>query len=70
MIFGASSPAGFSMERAMDTIFARCAGLDVHKELAASCVRRIEADGVKQEVRTCGTMTAVHPALADRLPAP
>jgi transposase len=70
MIFGASSPAVFSKERAMDTIFARCAGLDVHKESAASCVRRIEADAVKQEVRTFGTMTADLPALADWLSAP
>ena len=51
----------------MDTIFARCAGLDVHKETVASCVRRMGADGVKQEVRIFGTMTGDLLALADWL---
>jgi transposase len=35
-----------------------CAGLDVHKETVAACVRRVDSSGrVSQEVRTFGTMT-------------
>ena len=42
----------------METILARCAGLDVHKESVEACVRRIEPDGrVHSETRHWGTMT-------------
>jgi transposase len=42
----------------METILARCAGLDMHKESVEACVRRIEPDGrVHSETRHWGTMT-------------
>jgi hypothetical protein len=42
----------------MDTMFRCCAGLDVHKETVAVCVRRVDSAGrITQEVRTFGTTT-------------
>src|SRR5438270_17022 len=42
----------------MDTLYACCAGLDVHKNTVVVCVRRLDAKGkVKRQVRTFGTMT-------------
>jgi len=41
----------------MDTIFDRCAGLDVHKETVVTCVRRIVNGKVQREVRTFNTTT-------------
>ena len=32
-------------EQAMEIIYPRCCGLDVHKRSVAACVRRLEADG-------------------------
>jgi hypothetical protein len=32
-------------ESAMENIFPRCAGLDVHKESVEACIRRIEPSG-------------------------
>ena len=52
----------------METILARCAGLDVHKESVEACVRRIEPDGrVHSETRHWGTMTRDLLAMADWL---
>jgi transposase len=42
----------------MDTMYRCCAGLDVHKETVAACVRRVDAAGrIGKEVRTFGTTT-------------
>ena len=42
----------------MENIFSCCAGLDVHKESAEACVRRMEAHTrLHQETRHWGTMT-------------
>ena len=42
----------------MDTMYRCCAGLDVHKETVAACVRRVDASGrISKEVRTFGTTT-------------
>jgi transposase len=42
----------------MDTLYARCAGLDVHKDSVFACVRHLQPDGqVHQEVRNFGTAT-------------
>lgn len=41
----------------MELTYARCAGLDVHKDTVVACVR-VEADGsVRRDTRTFGTMT-------------
>lgn len=41
----------------MELTYARCAGLDVHKDTVVACVR-VERDGrVRRETRTFGTMT-------------
>jgi transposase len=54
----------------MDTLYARCAGLDVHKETVVACVRLAEGAGkVRQEVRTFGTMTNQLLELSDWLTA-
>jgi len=45
------------MEGAMDVLYPRCAGLDVHKDTVVAAVR-IAADGtVKTEVRSFDTTT-------------
>jgi transposase len=52
----------------MDTLYACCAGLDVHKATVVACVRAATAGGkVRREVRTFGTMTDDLLALADWL---
>ena len=54
----------------MDTMYRCCAGLDVHKETVAACVRRVDASGrVTQEVRTFGTTTGALLQLLDWLTA-
>ena len=54
----------------MESMIARCAGLDVHKATVAVCVRGPGDGGKrKQEVRTFGTMTADLLALRDWLTA-
>ena len=54
----------------MEQVFPCCAGLDVHKETIAACVRRLEADGqLHQVTREWGTMTADLLALSDWLAA-
>jgi Transposase len=64
-----SSGAG-RKETRMETILARCAGLDVHKESVEACVRRIEPNGrVHRETRHWGTMTRDLLEMADWLAA-
>jgi transposase len=52
----------------VDTLYPRCAGIDVHKNNVVVCVRCCERPGkVAEEVRTFSTMTADLLALADWL---
>ncbi len=52
----------------MDTLYPRCAGIDVHKNNVVVCVRCCERPGkVFEEVRTFSTMTADLLALSDWL---
>src|SRR5438067_8134518 len=54
----------------MDSLYACCAGLDVHKETAVATVRRRLDNGkVQQRTRTYGTMTEQLLELADWLEA-
>jgi transposase len=54
----------------METLHDRCAGLDVHKDSVAACVRHVGPGGrARKEVRTFGTTTAELLALADWLAA-
>ena len=54
----------------MDTLHRCCAGLDVHKDTVAACVRRVDAGGrVAKEIRTFGTTTGALLALLDWLAA-
>ena len=54
----------------MDTMYRCCAGLDVHKETVAACVRRVDPAGrVSKEVRTFGTTTGELLRLLDWLTA-
>lgn len=41
----------------MDVLYSRCAGLDVHKDTVVACVRIIDGDEVRREVRTFATTT-------------
>src|SRR5436309_2141417 len=55
-------------EHAMDTLYPRCAGIDVHKANVVVCVRCCDRPGkVFEEVRTFSTMTAALLALSDWL---
>lgn len=52
----------------MEVTFARCAGLDIHKDSVVACVLLSDAGGaVRKEVRSFGTMTADLLALSDWL---
>jgi transposase len=52
----------------MDTLYRRCAGLDVHKETVQACVRILDGeDRVKEEIRGFGTMTRELTQLRDWL---
>lgn len=52
----------------MDVVYARCAGLDLHKRTVVACRMLTEGEGrVRQETRTFGTMTADLLALGDWL---
>jgi transposase len=52
----------------MEALYPCCAGLDVHKQTVAACVRRLGPAGkAAQQVRTFGTVTAELLALADWL---
>src|SRR5436305_12991481 len=55
-------------EKLMDTLFPRCAGIDVHKANVVVCVRLCDRPGkVFEEVRTIATMTRDLLALSDWL---
>jgi transposase len=55
-------------ENAMDTLYPRCAGIDVHKNSVVVCVRCGDRLGkVVEEIRTFSTMTADLLALSDWL---
>ena len=45
-------------EATMEVVCQRCAGLDVHKAIIVACVRRVEDNKIKREVRTFDTTTA------------
>jgi transposase len=52
----------------MEALYPCCAGLDVHKQTVAACVRRLGPAGkAAQQVRTFGTVTAELLALSDWL---
>lgn len=52
----------------MQVVYARCAGLDVHKKTVSACVSVCEAEGGKQrQMRVFGTFTSDLLALADWL---
>jgi len=52
----------------METLYRRCAGLDVHKKTVVACVRILAEDGtLHEEVRRFGTMTRDLLALSDWL---
>jgi len=52
----------------MQVVYARCAGLDVHKKTVSACVSVCEAEGKKrQQMRVFGTFTSDLLALADWL---
>ena len=51
----------------MEVIFARCAGLDVHKQTVVACVRIAEGGAPRQEVQTFPTTTSGLLSLADWL---
>lgn len=56
------------MEAIMEVIYARCAGLDVHKQTVVACVRIAEGGTTpRQEVQTFPTTTSGLLALADWL---
>ncbi len=47
----------------MDVIYARCVGLDVHKETVVACLRLVVDGKVRREVRSFGTTTSALLAL-------
>lgn len=53
----------------METLHARCAGLDVHKETVVACLRVVEDGSVRQDVRTFSTVTRSLYELAEWLVA-
>ncbi len=53
----------------MDVLYARCAGLDVHKETVVACARVVREGRVETEVRTFRTTTAGLLELSDWLTA-
>jgi hypothetical protein len=54
----------------MQVVYARCAGLDVHKTTVVACVLITQEDGsVREQVRTVSTMTADLAALSGWLRA-
>jgi transposase len=62
-----STPAAAWEDRAMDVLYPRCAGLDVHKETVVACVRLADQGEVAREVRTFATTTAGLLALSEWL---
>src|SRR3954463_208557 len=55
---GGPAPAARREEGAMEVLYPRCAGLDVHKATVVAAVRLVAGGKVAREVRTFGTTTA------------
>src|SRR3954467_10433579 len=55
---GGPTPAARREEEAMEVLFPRCAGLDVHEATLVAAVRLVAGGKVAREVRTFGTTTA------------
>lgn len=51
----------------MEMLYARCAGLDVHKDSVVACARIAVGSGVEQQVETFGTTTSALLALSEWL---
>ena len=49
----------------MEVLYARCAGLDVHKDTVVACARQVVDRSVKQDVATFATTTSGLLALGD-----
>src|ERR671933_800649 len=54
-------------EEAMEVLYPRCAGLDVHKATVVACVRVARGGGAIREVRSFATTTAGLIALSEWL---
>src|SRR3954467_11214054 len=61
---GGPAPAARRKEGAMEVLYPRCAGLDVHKATVVAAVRLVAGGKVAREVRTFATTTAGLLALA------
>ncbi len=57
------------METEFQTVYPRCAFLDVHKKTVEATTRILEGERVRQQTRAWGTMTADIEALADWMAA-
>src|SRR3954449_268071 len=55
---GGPTPAARREEGAMEVLYPRCAGLDVHKATVVAAVRLVAGGKVAREVRTFATTTA------------
>src|SRR3954454_7668893 len=55
---GGPAPAARREEGAMEVLYPRCAGLEVHKATVVAAVRLVAGGKVAREVRTFGTTTA------------
>jgi transposase len=58
-----------SVEVAMEVVYARCAGLDVHKKTVVACAITPEPGGWRKEIATFSTMTDDLLKLSDWLEA-
>src|SRR5216684_3293978 len=59
-------------EEAMEVVYERCCGLDVHRDMVVACLSIIEAGQRRKELRTFRTVTkesAFHEAVVARLQA-
>jgi hypothetical protein len=54
VIVGEAFPKG---EEAMEVLYPRCCGLDVHRNMVVACVSIIEAGQRRKEIRTFRTVT-------------
>ncbi len=59
-----SKPAACEEGR-MEVLHGHCAGLDIHKDTVAACVRHMVGDAVKREVKTFKTATKDLMAVSD-----
>src|SRR2546421_8503299 len=64
---GGPTPAARREEGAMEVLYPRCAGLDVHKATVVAAVRLVAGGRVAREVRTFATTTASLLELAEWL---